>query len=1031
MERIKKFSKLTTIIAVMLFSLPIFAQQTLLDAKGRSFLNGVLVMTASGRQHLLVGDMFIKHEEIVYQAAKKIGTVNKVLWAGEIEVIDGKVTRVNETAGMVKEKPELCEGLYQETATIKNLGIKNLRKFLDGVGIKIKKRYFSNLSGQDYILYDENNKHLEKELEYFAYYKHKLGSDIGDIKNKAYMDEKDVASAALRIIDGYGTLTLIVPELNTQTWRDIKPFFEQTASGQPLDEAKFAGLLEDFINTRDKFVFDADKKIVILTPSRLSVIMQKIRKDKGSQSENISTSRPEIPPADKTDISLITFAQDLPDVAQEAKTLLDAKGRSFLNSVLVVDASGKEHLLVGEAITSHEKIIERASKQIGVVKKVLWAGEIEVIEGAVTRVNETAGIITRKPELCEDLNQKTATIKNLGIKNLKKFLNGTGAAIKKQYFSKLQESDYIFYDQSNEHLHESLAYLFYYRHDLGSNDLGTDLNWMTIAYDATDPNLWVLEKEDMMKCARRVITNYEKLILIIPELNTKTWQDIKPFFRWMAVWDEGVVETVGPMRTSFADMFPSLHKAFSDTRKEMLNNAAKTLLVLTPPNQSLVPVLETKEETKKDLSVPDAKGKMQIVKNILKNMFGVNKSADQNVETKGQKAVRISKIKEFMESAAAKIKTGDYEGAIYDYNDMLKLADNNDAYMIAWMHYSRGLALYRLGTTLYSFEAAEKDLLFAYNKLSLIYDWKNTEIKNLLARDSYFLGVVYAKLAAEADKTALPGSAKNDYRLANKYQKKAKELSYNGQQWGDEELETLYKRFQKVAISKLNDATINDLLYTGGLRALLNSEYSKEVVDLIPSLMTVLNMEKSNDDVRYGDVRYRMEKLQEIALDNKKSTSFEFVDISSWGKNNETDAVMGELERAKLGGDNIQDFIKFLFSDGEFYRKVFKAMLEDLQDVSRMQEKANKIDKLAAFSIVLMYFVTENPGLIKDILPKDKDAKELLSAITYETARLGGRVSVEADKLEIESRGLFGLDRTIAEKNYRDIKRAVERGKSY
>jgi len=385
----------------------------------------------------------------------------------------------------------------------------------------------------------------------------------------------------------------------------------------------------------------------------------------------------------------------------------------------------------------------------------------------------------------------------------------------------------------------------------------------------------------------------------------------------------------------------------------------------------------------------------------------------------------------------AKLGPDHYNDAIRDYNEaddlLLGVGERKYTPLRAETHYKTGNLRYLTG----NYHAAVNSFTLALAAMdSHLHTFKLDAESNLLMGKIYFyLGVAYAKYAAQLTETRPEGNGKALYRSANECLFNAKQL-YNYDivdEWDASKLEILYNRIPNIELSTLNNDDTNELLYMDGLNALLKSKeygnYAAEV--LVPALMKKLNVEQDADGVHS-----RMERLQDIAANNPRSTSSELAEINEMDKTN-SGKILDKMENVKveISGNEydkyLNEFLKALFNDGEFYLKAFKSLSEDVN--SDNQENmpkltAAKFTTLLALSIVLNYFVTKEPEKIKDILPvQGSDADKLMAEIAYQTALFGGDIYAKARNFEkvAANKGIeFKLDksRSTAENYAKDIK---------
>jgi len=346
--------------------------------------------------------------------------------------------------------------------------------------------------------------------------------------------------------------------------------------------------------------------------------------------------------------------------------------------------------------------------------------------------------------------------------------------------------------------------------------------------------------------------------------------------------------------------------------------------------------------------------------------------------------------------------------SIYEtLTDELNKADKSDVYQIAFIHYGRGYTLYYDQSIDDHLGLAKEDLLAAYNILEPIHnsDDAQASFDNLLAKDAYYLGTVEAALG--------------EYQKANEHQREAKKLGFKGPKWEQESLKKIPKILAQAGTSALKPEDITNLLYLGGLDALLKSPYihTTGLMALLHDLMVYLNTSAVNVEALY--------KFQDIVADTPiEFKSFESASLDDWNKD-EANSVLEKLDDL----DNVKDLLKLLFADGQYYRKVFKALLQDCEsnDISP-QEKSDKLNRLIAFSVVLTKFAAKKPNLIPI---NDNGNKNLIkNVIPYEIARFAGRVYNYASDFEGTDAGRaveFRLNekRNAAKVDYRDIKDAV------
>jgi hypothetical protein len=223
-----KFCKTTLIIICVIFTSTLGAQD-LLGTKAQTFLTGVLVQTENGQKSLVTANILARHEWISGSFSQKHGTVvSKILWAGEIEVKDGAVTRINETAGVIIGNRELTKGL-----DVQGAGIKNLKLFLDENNA-IKDRYFKNT---EFITYDPNNEDLDSRLNDVEAVRHNVRNWISAVISFLEMSEtrpgkkeelySTIKIASQKIIKTYYNAITLVPELDIKEWKRVKFYLQK------------------------------------------------------------------------------------------------------------------------------------------------------------------------------------------------------------------------------------------------------------------------------------------------------------------------------------------------------------------------------------------------------------------------------------------------------------------------------------------------------------------------------------------------------------------------------------------------------------------------------------------------------------------------------------------------------------------------------------------------------------------------------------------------------------------------------------
>ncbi len=451
MKRLSKLFNIVVLISSILFAPSVFAAGPLDNVKGQQFFNGLLVQLEGGQEVFIAGDVINSHSSLLKAITQQKGKkAVKILWAGEIEVIDGLVTRINETAGIIKDKyyAELVSGLQ-----VAGAGISAIKLFLRGQGKYIKEKLFGETTGVEYIKYDANNEHLDPRLKDVSKFRHDVSDKIEHISSvMAVIAEED-------------------PAFSVELEKGIKDI-KETA----------------------EFIFTMSKNAKEVSPllknseywnqveKQLTTIIESV-----SKKETIDILKPLIKSlSDKHK----DFKSDLSEKLGEADIQVEyvpefKEGHKYMDGLLVELASGKKRLIVADVLVSHRSLElslnyekdGRLAKDLPV--KILWAGEMEIdAEGNVIKVNSMAGLIKDSGLL--DL----FGIDGKGIDNLISFFKNEGKLIWEKFFSKMTDSDYMRYDGT--HLHPSLEKMSKFRHNVLDGGFRSNvLNMMTHAFDKT------------------------------------------------------------------------------------------------------------------------------------------------------------------------------------------------------------------------------------------------------------------------------------------------------------------------------------------------------------------------------------------------------------------------------------------------------------------------------------------------------------------------------------------------------------------
>ena len=230
------------------------AKAELIDpARPQQFLVGALVELTSGEQVLMLVEARTPHSILIDSPLLgDEGSVAKILWAGELEVIYGDITRINETAGVLERMPLLSEGVYG----VPGQGIANLKRYL-ALYQDIAAKYFSKTK---YIDYDPKNKHLNKFLEDIADIRHDISASVGLVCVSLQTIKRLMLKESLSQEVFYGKMSTLVNSVDVllkdmpkllplfssdfvKTWEGFLPKLEEIAkydgealSGKELNE---------------------------------------------------------------------------------------------------------------------------------------------------------------------------------------------------------------------------------------------------------------------------------------------------------------------------------------------------------------------------------------------------------------------------------------------------------------------------------------------------------------------------------------------------------------------------------------------------------------------------------------------------------------------------------------------------------------------------------------------------------------------------------------------------------------------------
>ncbi len=161
--------------------------------------------------------------------------------------------------------------------------------------------------------------------------------------------------------------------------------------------------------------------------------------------------------------------------------------------VLVGEANKPEsqELLMNDPVLQHNMLVSRYEKEKGLEEspKVLWAGEIEKIDGEYKRINETSqSYFKQTPD---------------GLQHIKNFMDHVVP----------YEIDYIEYSKENEHLSHLLKVLKDLRHNI-RNEIGKA--YMVLQQDDPLATIQMLGKENLLEALRKCIDNMNEIKTLTP-----------------------------------------------------------------------------------------------------------------------------------------------------------------------------------------------------------------------------------------------------------------------------------------------------------------------------------------------------------------------------------------------------------------------------------------------------------------------------------------------------------------------------------
>ena len=262
-----KFIRTFTVVLSFFVACNVLATN-LFESKERTFLTGLLV-DINGKTFLMAGNALTPHSEVRDYAVKAAGasyrdenTKIKILWAGELEVIDGKVTRANETAGIIDKEKDLI--IFKENP---GLARKNLLAFLEKNPL-MKKTFFLNTV---FNKYDVNSKHLEPELKYLSNIRH-------DVRNFCAIRTVDLMNT---IATGFNTINVLYEraekvEKFLAEMTSLKPLIKEFNEPEWLDVEKGHRTSIELLKAADKLTIEQAKTIDLVLEKTQDFILSKM-----------------------------------------------------------------------------------------------------------------------------------------------------------------------------------------------------------------------------------------------------------------------------------------------------------------------------------------------------------------------------------------------------------------------------------------------------------------------------------------------------------------------------------------------------------------------------------------------------------------------------------------------------------------------------------------------------------------------------------------------------------------------------------
>ena len=352
----------------------------MLKTNGTVYHLGLLVQQHDGTVDMIIGTPLIGHKRLLEGYNKAFGNVSKILWAGELEEINGAVTRINETAGIIKED---MEGGLTEGLDVPGTGINNLKTFLSTLNVVMAK-YFMNT---EYITYNKDDEHLNEYLTDVSYLRHDLNGDLNRIAgfysliNDVDCEPNDLAlylsifsSNAKNLLNHYNRAINLMPEFNTSEWHHFETYIIALANS-PINEPTKYNFSEAEFTESLNLLLNRQEKLFRNDAYRETTIVNRLNLDNGKH-ESFQKMKDKLQKNIELDKSIINLVQETPELfnddniihllkdAAKASTKIEERVL-FEQAESLIQAKKKSFLTTGEELETKYQL----------VKKYLQSGE--------------------------------------------------------------------------------------------------------------------------------------------------------------------------------------------------------------------------------------------------------------------------------------------------------------------------------------------------------------------------------------------------------------------------------------------------------------------------------------------------------------------------------------------------------------------------------------------------------------------------------------------------------------------------------